>query len=183
LRGTLNLRKELTMSYVENPAPGPTEMDQVYGLRPRFYAVFMEDYHRSIERIDPVLLELCRLRMATLIESKLDLSLRYQPAIAAGLTEAKLAELPRYSSSAVFTDRERRCLEFAEQFVIQSSSINDDDAARLQSVLDAETFIYFVKALSVMDQLQRGCAAFRIEPSRTAPTRMKNFLTTAQAVR
>ena len=170
------------MTYVQQLADGPTELDRVYGLRPRFYALFMEDYNRSIERVDPVLVELCRLRMAALLDCKLDLSLRYTPAIKGGLTEEKLLELPKYQSSSLYSERERRCLDFAEQFVIQSSSITDEDVARVQTVLDAEAFIYFVKALSVMDQLQRGCAAFGIRPSALAPTTMTKFQSTASTI-
>jgi alkylhydroperoxidase family enzyme len=170
------------MTYVQQLASGPTELDRVYGLRRQYYELFMADYNRSIERLDPVLIELCRLRMATLLQSQLDLSLRYKPAIDAGLNEAKLRELSKYQSSSLFSERERRCLEFAEQFVIQSSNISDEDVARVQTVLDAEAFIYFVKALSVMDQLQRGCAAFDIRPSGVVPATMGNFRSTAHAV-
>lgn len=166
------------MTYVQELAGGPTELDRVYGLRRPYYEVFMEDYNRSIERFDPVVIELCRLRMATLLQSQLDLSLRYKPAIDAGLSEAKLRELAKYQSSSLFSERERRCLEFAEQYVIQSSSITDEDVARVQTVLDAEQFIYFVKALSVIDQLQRGCAAFDIQPSGVVPSTMGNFQST-----
>lgn len=170
------------MTYVQQLASGPTELDRVYGLRRQYYELFMADYNRSIERLDPVLIELCRLRMATLLQSQHDLSLRYKPAIDAGLSEAKLRDLSKYQSSPLFSERERRCLEFAEQYVIQSSNIGDEDVARVQTVLDGEAFIYFVKALSVMDQLQRGCAAFDIRHSGVVPSTMSNFRSTANAV-
>ena len=163
------------MTYVQQLANGPTELDRVYGLRQQYYELFMQDYNSSIERVDPVLIELCRLRMATLLQSQLDLSLRYRPAIDVGLSEAKLRELSKYQSSPLFSERERRCLEFAEQFVIQSSNITDEDVARLLAALDPEEFIYFVKALSAMDQLQRGCAAFDIRPAGAVPLTMSNF--------
>ena len=163
------------MSYVESPAPGSTELDRVWGLRPRYYEIFMQDYSRSMERVDPVLIELCRLRMAMVIGSELDLSLRYQPAIAAGLTEDKIRALSGYAKSPLFSDRERCCLDFAELFVIQSSNIGDDEVANVQSVLGAEAFIYFAKALSVMDQLQRSCAAFHIQPGTVVPATMPQF--------
>jgi alkylhydroperoxidase family enzyme len=167
------------MTYVQNPAAGPTELDRVYGLRDAYYQLFMQDYNRSIERVDPVLIELCRLSMARLLGSKLDLSLRYEPAADAGLMEEKLRELSNYYKSPLFTDRERRCIGFAEQFVLQSSEISDDDVKRVQEVLGPEEFIYFVKALSVMDQLQRGCSALRIESGKTAPATMPNFRSAA----
>lgn len=170
------------MTYVQELASGPTELDRVYGLRRQYYELFMKDYNLSIERVDPLLIELCRLRMATLLQSRLDLSLRYKPAIDAGLNEAKLRELSNYQRSSLFSERERRCLEFAEQFVIQSSNIADEDVARVQTVLEAEEFIYFVKALSVMDQLQRGCAAFDIRLSGVVPSTMSKFQPAANAV-
>lgn len=163
------------MTYVQNLADGTTELDRVWGLRPKFYEHFMQDYNASIERLDPVTVELCRLRMATLNGSALDLSLRYEPAVAAGLTEEKVKALSNYSKSPLFTERERRCLEFAELYVIQSSSIGDAEVAQVQTVLDAETFIYFVKALSVIDQLQRSCTAFAIRPGAAVPATMPRF--------
>ena len=77
------------MTYVTKLADGPTELDRVWRLRPQYYELFMQDYHRSIERLDPVLIEVCRLWMATLLGSRLDLSLRYKPAVDAGLTRGQ----------------------------------------------------------------------------------------------
>ena len=107
--------------------------------------------------------------------------LRYRPAVEAGLTEAKLAELTDYPTSPLFTERERAVLEFTEQFVIQSSSISDDDCARLQEHISAEEFIYLTKALSVMDQFARANSAFRIAPSAEAPSLMPDFTVAAHA--
>jgi hypothetical protein len=71
------------MREIQRLAAGPTELDRVYGLRPQYYSLFMEDYNRSIGRVDPVVVEMCRLRMATLLGSQLDLALRYKPAVEA----------------------------------------------------------------------------------------------------
>jgi alkylhydroperoxidase family enzyme len=170
------------MTYVTNLADGPTELDRVWRLRPKYYDLFMEDYHRSIERLDPVLIELCRLWMATLLGSKLDLSLRYKPALAAGLTEAKLKELANYAKSPLFTRQEQVCLDFAEQFAIQSSNITDDDVKRLSDVLSWEDVIYFIKALNVLEQLSRSSTVFDIEPSDVVPATMGNFFQVAPSI-
>jgi alkylhydroperoxidase family enzyme len=160
---------------VKHLAAGATELDQAWGVRPGFYAVFMSDYNASIKRANPVLVELCRLRMAALMSSDFDLGLRYQPAMEAGLTEAKIAALPNYSTSPLFTDAERLSIEFAELFVIQSSNIGDDDVARVQTALGSEQFIYFVKALSVLDQFQRGTVAFGVRPGAQVPATLPDF--------
>jgi alkylhydroperoxidase family enzyme len=168
------------MTRVTSLAPGPTELDQVWGLRNEYYKLFMKDYSKSIRNLDPVLVELCRLRIARLVESDFDLALRYAPALSAGLTEAKIAALPRYPTSELFTERERICLEFTEQFVIQSSTISDEDCARVMTVVTPEEFIYLCKALSVMDQFARASSAFRLGPPTVVPPTMPDFLLTAK---
>jgi alkylhydroperoxidase family enzyme len=165
------------MTRVKNVAAGATELDQVWGLRPEYYQIFIEDYRKSLGRLDPVLTELCRVRIAEMVESKFDLSLRFSPATEAGLTEEKVAALSGYPTSDLFSERERVCLEFTEQFVIQSSSISDDDCARVQSVITPEEFVYLCKALSVMDQFSRANSAFQIAPATEVPPTMPQFST------
>ncbi|MGY1495924.1 carboxymuconolactone decarboxylase family protein [Streptomyces sp. QTS52] len=163
------------MTRVKNLAAGPTELDQVWGLRSDFYKLFLEDYGRSLARLDPVLVELCRVRIAQLVESDFDLALRYKPASEAGLTEEKISALSDYPTSDLFSGRERNCLEFTEQFVIQSSSISDDDVARVQTVVSPEEFIYLCKALSVMDQFARANSAFRLAAPAEVPRTLPQF--------
>jgi alkylhydroperoxidase family enzyme len=163
------------MTRVTALAEGPTELDQVWGKRQAYYEIFMQDYNDSVARVEPTLLELCRIRVAQLVESQFDLSLRYQPAQEAGLTEAKIDALASYDSSDLFDARERAALEYAEQFVIQSSSISDADVARVQEHLSANEFIYLTKALGVFDQFARSNSAFRISPATSVPPTMPAF--------
>jgi alkylhydroperoxidase family enzyme len=163
------------MTRVKDLAQGPTELDAVWGLRPEYFALFMQDYGKSIGRVDPVVLELCRLRVAQMVESGFDQALRYRPAAEAGLAEAKIAALSDYPTSPLFSERERIILEFTEQWVIQSSSITDDDVARLQTVMRPEDFMYFCKALSLIDQFARANSAFRLAPPPAVPAAMPDF--------
>jgi alkylhydroperoxidase family enzyme len=135
----------------------------------------MQDYVKSVGRIDPVVSELCRLRIAQMVESDFDLALRYRPATDAGLSEQKIAALSDYPTSSHFSERERIILEFTEQWVIQSSSITDDDVARLQTVISPEEFMYFCKALSLIDQFARANSAFRLAPPTVMPAAMPEF--------
>ena len=164
------------MSRISNVVDGPTDLDRTWGKRSAYYELFMSDYNDSLDRADAVLVELCRIRIAQLVESAFDSSLRYQPAQDAGLDEEKIAALAEYPQSALFTERERAVLEYAEQFVIQSSSISDDDVARVQAHLTPEEFVFITKALGVMDQFARTNSAFRIEPSETVPPTLPAFV-------
>jgi alkylhydroperoxidase family enzyme len=110
-----------------------------------------------------------------MVESEFDQALRYRPARDAGLDERKIGALADYPTSDLYTTRERIILEFTEQWVIQSSSITDDDVARLQTVMSAEEFMYFCKALSLIDQFARANSAFRLAPPAEAPSAMPEF--------
>jgi alkylhydroperoxidase family enzyme len=164
------------MSRVGNVVDGPTELDQVWNLRRRYFELFMSDYNASIGRLDPVLVELCRVRIAQLVESEFDQSLRYRPAAEVGLTEEKISALPDYVSSPVFSPRERAVLEFTEQWVIQSSTITDEDCERLQQHISVEEFIYLAKVLSVLDQFARANSALRIAPARSVSPNLPDFI-------
>ena len=144
------------------------------GLRDDYYRLFMADYRKALSNLDPaVLVELLQVAWPQMVESFFDLSVRYSPAINAGLSEEKIGAL---ADSSGF----RRCSPTVSgprwsspsNAVIQSSSITDEDVQRLLTVLSPEEFIYFCKALSVMDQFARANAIFAIEPSDAVPATM-----------
>jgi alkylhydroperoxidase family enzyme len=91
------------------------------------------------EATDPVLLELARLRAASLIGHEEGRHRRSATARARGLGEEKIAALGDSFSSDRFDDRERECLRFVEQFVIDVSGVTDADRGALRSVLGDET--------------------------------------------
>jgi alkylhydroperoxidase family enzyme len=155
---------------------GATQLDRLWSLRPRLYQLFMEEYNKAARRVDPVIFELCRLRMAQTFGSDFDLAMRYQPALEAGLGEDKIAVLSSYYTSPLFSQRERACIAFAEQFAIQSTTITDDDCARLQEHLSPREWVLFTKALGKVDQFQRCCAAMDIRFEGTVPPTLDNFI-------
>lgn len=163
------------MSRIAAVVDAPTDLERVWGRRPEYFAIFVADYLASLSRVDPVLVEIARIRLAQLVESQFDQSIRYQPALDAGLTEEKIAALHDYPTSPLFNDRERAVVEFTEQFAMQSSSITDDDCDRLQQHLTPTEFIYLTKALGTADQFLRANSAFRVEPAEAAPPTMPSF--------
>jgi alkylhydroperoxidase family enzyme len=163
------------MSRVTAVAEATSELEGAWGHRPAYFNIFMEDYLASLERSDPVLVELARIRLAQLVESDFDQTIRYEPARQAGLTEERIAAIHDYPTSALFNERERAVLEFTEQFAMQSSSITDEDCARVQEHLSPTEFIYLTKALGTADQFSRANSAFRLGPARTVPANMPSF--------
>ena len=130
--------------------------DAVLGLRPELAAA-----HDRLQAtiwsgpVSPVTLELCRLRMATLLASTAALSERSPVALDAGLTEDRIGRLPLWPSDPSFSAEERACIAFVEQFVIDHSQISDDDVRELTDLLGPEGVVTFTTALIVWDNQHR----------------------------
>lgn len=126
-------------------------------LRPELGELF-NDYYGQLwadSVVDPVLLELCRLRIATLLGDRRQQMLRDRSAIDAGLTEEKVADLSRYPTSPLYSDRERACLDYAEHHVMDVHSITDADAERVKAHLTDEDFVGFTVAIGLLEGVGR----------------------------
>jgi alkylhydroperoxidase family enzyme len=107
-------------------------------------------YEAAQETLDPRLFNLVRLRVAMLLSC------------GAELDDAELlAQLPQWPSSPAFTARERACLAYTEQFIVDVASMPDhlvNDARRELGDESNETtveLIDFTHALLVIEQRQR----------------------------
>jgi alkylhydroperoxidase family enzyme len=128
----------------------------VLGLRPELAAA----HERLLDTVwagpvSPVTLELCRLRMATLLASAAALSERSPAARDAGLTEERIRLLPRWPSDPSFSAEERACIGFAEQFVIDHEQISDGDVRELTELLTPEGVVTLTTALIAWDNQHR----------------------------
>jgi len=144
----------------EAAAHPATELDAVFGHRPDLYRDYRDFHALFWERplVDPVLLELCRLRIAALVGCESELGIRYQGTLDAGLTESKIAALDHWHDDARFSERERAVLAFAELFVRDPHAITDGDARAVVHELGDAGTVAFVEALALFD----GFARFRV---------------------
>ena len=115
------------------------------------------------EETDPVVLELARLRIATLLGNDGELTRRTPAARDAGLTEDKIAAVPEWPTSSRFDARERACVSLAEQFVMDANGVTDEQVADVTEHLGAEGCYAFVQAVSVLETFQRACLTLGIE--------------------
>jgi len=138
----------------------PPTLDGVFGLRPELYQAWrgFRDVFWDEALVDPVVLELCRLRVATLHACAAELAQRTPAAHAAGLDEQKLAALADWASDPRFDARERACLRFAEQFVLDPHGITDADAAAVVAALGEPGLVALIEALALFD----GFCRFRL---------------------
>ena len=119
-------------------------------------ATYLDDAHEAAwQAVDPVLLELCRLRVAMLLRNPAALSLRTPAAVTAGLDEAKIAQLRNWPTSTLYDERDSACLAFCEQFVIDVANLTDEQGAAVSVHLGPQGLADFVSALLTIEQRQR----------------------------
>lgn len=130
------------------------DREGLLGLRPELAAAH-DALHAAVwsSGVPVETLELCRLRMAQLLDARRALAER-TPA-AAALTEERIAALGRWTSAECFTDDERACLAFADGFVLDHHGITDELAATVVAALGEAGFVAFTTALSVWENQHR----------------------------
>ena len=154
------------MSWLPDQAPGGNPLERVYGLRPNLFEAWRDFALLFWEKrlLDPVLLELVRLRVAQMHQAAFPLSSRRPEARAAGLDESKLGELDQWWRSPSFSETERACLRFAEQFVLDAKGMTDEQALPVVQALGEPGTVALVEALAIFDGFGRFCRMFEIEP-------------------
>jgi len=152
----------VTTTWLDGLAAGATDWDRFAATWPVPFDALARSLIAAWDVTDPVLLELCRVRMATLLGFPAEEARRTTRARAAGLDEETIAELPRWPTSTRFGAPERACLAFAEQFVVDANGVTDELVADLTAHLGAEGCYAFVQALSLVETFQRACLTLGI---------------------
>ncbi|HZQ59439.1 MAG TPA: carboxymuconolactone decarboxylase family protein [Acidimicrobiales bacterium] len=154
------------MTWLADAPAGTTDWDRLAALCPEPFAALSGLVAAAWAECDPVLLELARLRTAALLGYTAERERRSDRARRAGLTEGKVAELPAWPTSPQFSARERACLAFTEQFVMDANGVTPSLVADVTAHLGAEGCYSFVQAVSALETFQRACLTLGIE---TAP--------------
>jgi alkylhydroperoxidase family enzyme len=153
----------VTATWLDGLPAGDTDWDRFAARCPEAAVALTDVVTAAWDETDPVLLELCRVRMATLLGFPAEQARRTARAQAAGLEEAKVAELAAWPTSPRFTACERACLTLTEQFLVDANGVTDEHVADVAGHLGPEGCYAFVQALSVVETFQRACLTLRIE--------------------
>jgi AhpD family alkylhydroperoxidase len=126
-------------------------------LQPEACGLLVALNERVWQVSDPVLLELVRVRVSQLIANPAAARVRYSYADGAGRArlEAKLAALPDYPGSPLFSAAERDVVAFSEQFVIDVGGTTEDMRAELARRFGADGARALVTAIYVVEFTQR----------------------------
>jgi alkylhydroperoxidase family enzyme len=158
-------------SWIGAEAEGVTPLERVLGLCPALSAAYRDFAGRfwTGEPLDPVLLELCRLRIAQILGCQSELSVRHQVALDAGLDEGKVAALASWPSDDRFGPLERACLNLAEQFVLDPNLITDEDAAAVSGSIGEPGLVALTEALALFDGFCRLQMVLAIDQPSASP--------------
>jgi alkylhydroperoxidase family enzyme len=102
--------------------------------------------------VDPVMLELCRVRVAQLLGDPVGTSER-TPGI--DVDPALLSVVAGWPRDSRFSELERAALEVAELFVIDPHNVTDQHMATLAEFLDEAAVVAFITALGLFDGFTR----------------------------
>jgi AhpD family alkylhydroperoxidase len=151
------------MTWLAKQAPGDG-LDAVYGMLPRAYA-----RHRELVAhlwrpglVDPVVLELCRLRIAQLLRCAPELTARTPAALAAGLTEDRIARLAEWPIAPDYSAVERAALAFTEMYVIDPGAVTDELAGDVTAHFSASEATALTTGIAVFDAIARFQVALAV---------------------
>jgi alkylhydroperoxidase family enzyme len=155
------------MSWLAEAATRPSDLEGVFGLTPEAFARFRELYASLWDpaALDPSILELCRLRVAALLGSEGEARVRFVAATENELDETKVRALAHYPSSPLFSDLERRCLAYVEQYVLDPRGLEDRDFVALGEHLSEPQIVALTMAAAVFDALTRFRLALGVASS------------------
>jgi alkylhydroperoxidase family enzyme len=165
--------------------------DRLRTLRPEAVGLLDAANGWAWRAVPPVILEQLRLRVAALIGNEAGLQRRSRVARKLGLSDAKLQQLSNYHACSAFSELERDCLEFAEQFVIDVSGPMHDYVTRLERHFTDVELHGFVVALYVTECTQRlemtatallGMSAAEPDRSAVADPEMNGQVSSPEAV-
>lgn len=130
--------------------------DQLLALRPALAA----DHQAVVDElwagaVDPAMLELCRLRTASILGNATALAERTPAAAAAGLSEAKIAALASWPTDDRFDGSDRACLALAEQYVIDIHGVSSEQLAAATSAVGPTGMVALTTALAVWELTHR----------------------------
>jgi len=123
-----------------------SDVDRLFAPLPKAHQNYRDlDAQIWDGRVDPALLEVCRVRIAHLHRCESELA-RHCADI--GDKRDAIAQWP---SSPLFTAVERALLRFTEQYVIDAQGVTDADAAGVTSVLSGPEIAAFTIAIGTFD--------------------------------
>jgi alkylhydroperoxidase family enzyme len=112
------------------------------------------------------ILELCRLRLAQLHRSAVELQRQEQP-----IMEGKRDHLNNWDTDSRFSDAERACLAFTEVYAMDTQAITDELAEAVKLHVGDAGLVLLVEALGILDGRTRLSLLWQLPATVDADTK------------
>jgi alkylhydroperoxidase family enzyme len=132
--------------------------DDVVGACPE-YAAALRDIENAIWNqtlVSPMILELCRLRIAQILGCAVALEYRTPRALADRFDEALVDSLTSWPTSRCFDRRLRACLGYAEQLLMDAQEVSDELCSAVIDEVGEGGFLVLTYACGLFETTQRA---------------------------
>jgi alkylhydroperoxidase family enzyme len=120
-------------------------------------------YRSKNRKLDPKLRELGQIRTGFVCESQFVFSQHCKTARSVGLREEKIAAVPAWSTSDVFSPVERALLAYTDELVLQGGRVQDAIFEKLREFLSDEEILEFSYITCTYQLHSTMCRALRLE--------------------
>lgn len=134
----------------------------VHALVPELLAA-MRSYSYTEADLDPLLRELALVRTGYVRESRFVYSQHCKAARRAGVSDEKIAEVPFWQISAVYTDADRAVLAYTDGVLLQNGRIHDRVFAALREHMDDPNILILNYLVSMYAMHATTCRSLRLE--------------------
>jgi alkylhydroperoxidase family enzyme len=134
------------------------QFDQVIDARAE-YAAGLRDVEAAVWNqglVSPIILELCRLRIAQLLGCAAALKHRTAEALSAKLDETLVDSLAHWPTNPGFDSCTRACLGYAEQLLIDAQGVSDELANTVIDEMGEGGFLVLTYACGLFETTQRA---------------------------
>jgi alkylhydroperoxidase family enzyme len=135
-----------------------TSFDEIVEARPEYAAALrdVEDVLWNQTLVSPIILELCRLRIAQILGCTVALEHRTPQALADRFDEAMADSLTSWPTSNCFDRRARACLGYAEQLLVDAQEVSDELCGAVIDELGEGGFLVLTYACGLFETTQRA---------------------------
>ena len=132
--------------------------DDVVGACPEYAAALrdIEDAIWNQHLVPPLILELCRLRIAQVLGCGVALDYRTPQALADQFDEALVDSLTSWPTSGCFDRRLRACIGYAEQLLIDAQEVSDELCRAVIDEVGEGGFLVLTYACGLFETTQRA---------------------------
>ena len=143
------------------PASGHMMRDSALGLVPETLAPYI-DYNRAIWLQGPLShaeLEVARLRNARHVNCVYCKNVRYDLAVADGLTEAKVAMIDARYANSELNSREKLIIAYTDQYLSDPGALSDELKASMLQHFSCEEIVHLSLAIAHFNGFSRCAVA------------------------